>query len=150
MLEVPSLLFDLDALMRAVDFVSIGSNDLFQFLTATDRGNPQIASRFEPLSPPFLRALRTVSEAAARNRCPLSLCGELAGTPLSAMALVAIGITDLSMSPAAVGPVKAALLATDIGALCEELLPAIENCGGQSDIQGLLRHFSDRHDIPYT
>jgi phosphotransferase system enzyme I (PtsP) len=150
MLEVPSLLFDLNALMKAVDFVSIGSNDLFQFLTATDRGNPQIAARFEPLSRPFLRALRTVAEAAERNGTQLTLCGELAGKPLSALALAAIGIRDLSMSAASIGPVKAALLATDVGALAAVIGAAIENDRGSSDMQNILRDFADENAIPYN
>jgi phosphotransferase system enzyme I (PtsP) len=150
MLEVPSLLFDLNALMKAVDFVSIGSNDLFQFMTATDRGNPQISSRFEPLSRPFLRALRTVAVAAEHNGTHLTLCGELAGKPLSALALVAIGIRDLSMSAASIGPVKAALLATDLGALTAIIDAAIENDRGSSDMQSILRDFADENAIPYN
>ncbi|WP_197945442.1 phosphoenolpyruvate--protein phosphotransferase [Oricola thermophila] len=150
MLEVPALLFDLDALMKAVDFVSIGSNDLFQFLTATDRGNPQIAARFEPLSRPFLRALKSVAEAAARNGVSLSLCGELAGKPLSAMALAAIGIRDLSMSAASIGPVKAALLATNLAELRAVIDTAIENDGIATDMQPVIREFADKHDIPYN
>ena len=150
MLEVPSLLFDLNALMKAVDFVSIGSNDLFQFLTATDRGNPQIAARFEPLSRPFLRALRTIAQSAEKNGTALTLCGELAGKPLSAIALAAMGIRDLSMSAASIGPVKAALLATDLAELTGVLTAAIENDAGITDMQPVLREFADKNDIPYT
>lgn len=150
MLEVPSLLFDLNALMDSVDFVSIGSNDLFQFLTATDRGNAQISSRFEPLSRPFLRALRMIAQAAERNGTSLTLCGELAGRPLSALALAAIGIRDLSMSAASIGPVKAALLATDLAALSEVLTAAIENDLGTTDMQPVLRDFADKHAIPFN
>jgi phosphotransferase system enzyme I (PtsP) len=136
--------------MKAVDFVSIGSNDLFQFLTATDRGNPQIAARFEPLSRPFLRALRSIAQAAERNGTSLTLCGELAGKPLSAMALAAMGIRDLSMSAASIGPVKAALLATDLAELTGVLTAAIENDAGITDMQPVLREFADKNDIPYT
>ena len=150
MLEVPSLLFDLDALMRSVDFVSIGSNDLFQFLTASDRGNTQIAARFEPLSRPFLRALRTVARTAEAHDTSLTLCGELAGRPLSALALAAIGIRDLSMSAAAIGPVKAALLATDLAALTATLDAAIENDRGPSDMLPMIRDFADTNAIPYS
>ena len=150
MLEVPALLFDLEALMRAVDFVSIGSNDLFQFMTATDRGNPQIASRFEPISRPFLRALRSVVRAAEKNGTALTLCGELAGSPVSALALAAIGIRDLSMSAAGIGPVKAALLATDLAALSATLNEAIENDRGVTDMRKTIRDFADKHDIPLT
>ncbi|TIR91570.1 MAG: phosphoenolpyruvate--protein phosphotransferase, partial [Mesorhizobium sp.] len=83
MLEVPSLLFQLDELMKAVDFVSVGSNDLFQFVMAVDRGNTQLADRFDTLSAPFLRVLKQIADAGARNHTPVTLCGELAGKPIS-------------------------------------------------------------------
>ncbi|TJU94834.1 MAG: phosphoenolpyruvate--protein phosphotransferase, partial [Mesorhizobium sp.] len=74
MLEVPSLLFQLDELMKAVDFVSVGSNDLFQFVMAVDRGNTQLANRFDTLSAPFLRVLKQIADAGARNHTPVTLC----------------------------------------------------------------------------
>jgi len=125
MLEVPALLFQLDELMRAVDFVSVGSNDLFQFVMAVDRGNTLVADRFDPLSAPFLRALKTIVDAGRRHDTPVTLCGELAGRPITAMALFAIGFRSVSMSPASIGPVKAMLTQLDIGALgaaCETCL----------------------------
>ena len=149
MLEVPSLLFDIDALMRAADFVSIGSNDLFQFMTATDRGNTVVAQRYDPISKPFLKALRTVAEAAARHGTPLTLCGELAGKPLGALALAAIGIRTLSMSPASVGPVKAALMATDMAAIGARVGAAIENDLESADMHRIILEFAEENDIPY-
>ncbi|RVA32626.1 phosphoenolpyruvate--protein phosphotransferase, partial [Mesorhizobium sp. M7D.F.Ca.US.004.03.1.1] len=107
MLEVPSLLFQLDELMKAVDFVSVGSNDLFQFVMAVDRGNTQLANRFDTLSAPFLRVLKQIADAGVRNHTPVTLCGELAGKPISAMALIGLGFRSISMSPASIGPVKA-------------------------------------------
>ena len=88
MVEVPSLLWQLDELMAAVDFVSVGSNDLFQFIMAADRGNGQVSGRFDPLSPAFLRVLRQIVEAGEKNHTPVTLCGEMAGRPLTAMALI--------------------------------------------------------------
>ena len=110
MIEVPSLLYQLDALMSRCDFVSVGSNDLFQFMTATDRGNTRLSGRFDILSPSFLRPLKNIAEAARRNDCEVTICGEMAGRPVEAMALIGLGFRRLSMSPAAVGPVKAMLL----------------------------------------
>jgi phosphotransferase system enzyme I (PtsP) len=150
MLEVPALMFDLDALMRSVDFVSVGSNDLFQFMTATDRGNPQIASRYEPLSKPFIRALRSIARSAAEHPTHLTLCGELAGKPLGAIVLAAIGIRTLSMSAAAIGPVKAALVATDLSALAARIDEAIENTRDSADMNAMIREFADANDIPYA
>jgi len=148
MLEVPSLLFDLDRLMASVDFVSIGSNDLFQFMHAADRGNGLIGGRFDTLSPPFLRALRATAQAAERHGTPLTLCGEMAGRPLEALALAAIGITSLSMSPAAIGPVKAAILKTDIGALRSVIVSRLENGPADHDIHGAIREFAQANAIP--
>jgi phosphotransferase system enzyme I (PtsP) len=110
MVEVPALLWQLDGLKRAADFISVGSNDLMQFLTATDRGNTLVADRFDPLSRPFLRVLRQIVRAMGQA-IPVTLCGELAGNPLAAITLIGLGYRSLSMSPAAIGPVKAAALA---------------------------------------
>ena len=143
------MLWQLDELMQEVDFVSVGSNDLFQFMTATDRGNSRIANRFDPLSRPFLRALRTIVLKADQHRKPLTLCGEIAGRPLSAMALTGIGYRALSMSSSSIGPVKAMLLDLDAQALSRVLLPAIaEPIGGQT-IRELLTDFADSHGIHY-
>ncbi|HUZ72480.1 MAG TPA: phosphoenolpyruvate--protein phosphotransferase [Stellaceae bacterium] len=121
MLEVPSLLFQLDALMPRIDFLSVGTNDLVQFFFACDRGNPQLAERYDPLSPPVLRALGAVVAAAARHRVQLALCGEMAGEPLGAAALLGVGFRTLSMSPASLGRVKATIRSLDLAALCQFL-----------------------------
>ncbi len=92
MLEVPSLLWQLDELMKTVDFVSVGSNDLFQFVMAADRGNTQLSDRFDTLSVPFLRVLKQIADAGTRNQTAVTLCGELAGKPISAMALIGLGL----------------------------------------------------------
>ena len=147
MLEVPSLLFDLDRLMDSVDFVSIGSNDLFQFMHAADRGNALIGDRFDALSPAFLRALKASAEAAGRHGTPLTLCGEMAGRPLEALALAALGITTLSMSPAAIGPVKAAILKTDLSALAAVIDKALETGAPAADIRSALQGFADAREI---
>jgi phosphotransferase system enzyme I (PtsP) len=97
MLEVPALLWQLPDLVREADFVSIGSNDLLQFVFAADRGTPALAERYDFLSPPMLKLLEEVSGAAA-GATYLSLCGEAASRPIDAAVLVALGITNLSMS----------------------------------------------------
>jgi phosphotransferase system enzyme I (PtsP) len=145
MLEVPSLLFQLDLLLPRVDFISVGTNDLVQFLFACDRGNPQLAERYDPLSPPVLRALREVAAAAQRHRVQLSLCGEMAGEPLGAAALVGVGFRTLSMSPASVGRVKATIRSLDLGAL-QEFLAACEALPSHS-FRDKLRDFCADHGI---
>src|SRR6202022_4489009 len=89
MVEVPALLYQLDELLTKVDFVSVGSNDLFQFLYAVDRGNPKVSERFDTLSTPILRALRDIVRKAQAARKSASLCGEMASQPLGALALIA-------------------------------------------------------------
>ena len=113
MVEVPSLLYQLDELFARVDFLSVGSNDLFQFLYAADRSNTLVSSRFDPISVPVLRALKVIADKGLAAGKPVALCGELASTPLGALALVALGYRVLSLTPSAVGPVKAMLLDLD-------------------------------------
>ncbi|MER8537049.1 phosphoenolpyruvate--protein phosphotransferase [Mesorhizobium sp. M1005] len=148
MLEVPSLLFQLDELMKAVDFVSVGSNDLFQFVMAVDRGNTQLSDRFDPLSTPFLRVLRQIADAGARNQTPVTLCGELAGKPISAMALIGLGYRSISMSPASIGPVKAMLTElplSELEAFFDDNLMAPAH---GLPMRALLQAFADDRSIP--
>ncbi|MEO8651371.1 MAG: phosphoenolpyruvate--protein phosphotransferase [Hyphomicrobiaceae bacterium] len=110
MIEVPSLLFDLEAVLPLVDFASVGSNDLLQYFFASDRANPKVSGRFDVLSPSFLRALSRVTAAGRRLGVPIALCGEIGGRPLEAMALIGAGFRTLSMAPASIGPVKTMVL----------------------------------------
>jgi len=106
MLEVPALAFQMDALLPLVDFVSIGSNDMTQFLFAVDRGNPRIAERYDALSPAMLSFIKIVAGKCDAAGVPLSVCGEMAGRPLEAMALIACGVRLLSVASPSIGPVK--------------------------------------------
>ncbi|MGN6470858.1 MAG: phosphoenolpyruvate--protein phosphotransferase [Rhizobiaceae bacterium] len=148
MLEVPSLMWQLDELMQAVDFISVGSNDLFQFVMAADRGNTLLSDRFDPLSVPFLRVLRQIAEAGSKSGTPVTLCGELAGRPISAMALIGLGYRSISMSPAAIGPVKAMLCELPAEELTTMLDDLLAKPDGGTDVRGLLKEFADKRDIP--
>lgn len=106
MLEVPALAFQMDALLPLVDFISIGSNDMTQFLYAVDRGNPRIAERYDALAPGMLTFIRHVANKCDAAGVPLSVCGEMAGRPLEAMALIACGVRILSVAAPSIGPVK--------------------------------------------
>ncbi|MEN0115822.1 MAG: phosphoenolpyruvate--protein phosphotransferase [Agrobacterium cavarae] len=148
MLEVPSLMWQLDELMSEVDFVSVGSNDLFQFAMAVDRGNARVSDRFDNLGKPFLRILRDIIRAGERNNTPVTLCGEMASKPLSAMALIGLGFRSISMSPTAIGPVKAMLLGVDAGLLAEELNAALDDSKSLESTRDLLVRFASTHSIP--
>jgi phosphotransferase system enzyme I (PtsP) len=148
MLEVPSLMWQLDELMTEADFVSVGSNDLFQFTMAVDRGNAMVSDRFDPLGKTFLRVLRQIVVAADVAGTPLTLCGEMAGRPLSAMALIAIGFRSISMAPAAIGPVKSMLLSLDIGKLRNVVLQAIDTDEPEEPLRKLLTDFAEENGVP--
>jgi phosphotransferase system enzyme I (PtsP) len=121
MVEVPALVWQIDELSRHADFLSVGSNDLLQFLFAADRGHPRLAHRYDPLHPAMVRLLDMGARACRNDGTPVSLCGEMAGNPLDAMILLGLGYTSLSMAPAAVGPVKAMVRTLDRGRLAREI-----------------------------
>jgi len=146
MIEVPSLVWQLDQLLPEVDFASVGSNDLLQFLFAADRGHPQLAGRYDSLSPIALRVLRHIVERADAHRVPITLCGEMASRPLEAMALVGIGYRSISMTPAAIGPVKAALLELDRGRLWEVMQPLLASSA--ATLRPELAEFAAKSGVP--
>jgi phosphotransferase system enzyme I (PtsP) len=148
MVEVPSLLFQLDELLPRVDFLSVGSNDLVQFLYAADRGNRRVAERFDPISAPVLRALKTIVEKATADGKPVALCGELASTPIGALALVALGYRALSLTPSALGAVKAMLLELDVNKARKLLLPLIEAPEKGAVIRERLTAFATAEGLP--
>ena len=138
MLEVPSLLFQLDELLDRVDFLSVGSNDLMQFLYAADRGNKRVSDRFDPLSAPVLRALKNIADKGRTHGKPVALCGELASQPVGALALAILGYRSLSLSPSAVGPVKAMLIDLDAKKGEQAILPLLEQPVGSVSIRQKL------------
>jgi phosphotransferase system enzyme I (PtsP) len=119
MLEVPALIWQLPALAGRADFISVGTNDLVQFLFAADRGNPRLAGRYDPLAPSVLRVLGQIAAGCAAHNLPVTVCGEMAGDPIEAMALVGLGYRALSMAPSSIGPVKAMIRSLDVPALVE-------------------------------
>ncbi len=136
MLEVPALMWQLDSLLAEVDFVSIGSNDLLQFLFAADRGAPALAGRYDLLSAPVFNLIEQIVRAAAAAKggagVPVSLCGEAAGRPLEAIALAALGVTTLSMSASSFMPVKSVLGGLDLAAFRAVLAELRQGAGAAS------------------
>jgi phosphotransferase system enzyme I (PtsP) len=141
MIEAPALLWHLDALLPKVDFVSIGTNDLLQYMFAADRGNPRVSDRYDPLSPPFLRAMSGIQGACQATGTQVSVCGEIAGRPLEAFALVALGFDRLSMPPAGIGPVKRMILGCDREAARRGVATLLERHHGsvRNEIETLAR-----------
>jgi phosphotransferase system, enzyme I, PtsP len=114
MLEVPALMWQLSDLVKEVDFISVGSNDLLQFLFAADRGTPSLYERYDFLSPPVLDILEQLVLAANTTGVPVSLCGEAASRPLEALVMAGLGITILSMPAGAILPIKAMFSQVDL------------------------------------
>jgi phosphotransferase system, enzyme I, PtsP len=142
MVEVPALLYQLDELLKRVDFLSVGSNDLMQFMFAADRSNTRLASRFDPISPPLLRALKEIVDGANAAKKPVTLCGELASQPIGALALIAIGYRSMSLAASAVGPVKAMLLDLDARKVAATIQPLLEGAGSKEPLRKKLEAFA--------
>jgi phosphotransferase system enzyme I (PtsP) len=145
MLEVPSLAEMLDQLLPRVDFLSIGTNDLTQFLFAADRSDPRLAQRYDWLSPAILRFLKRILDQAGAANVPVRVCGEMAGRPLEAMALIGIGIDNFSITPAGVGPLKAMIRSLDAAAIrsrMEQLL-----LRPPKDMRKALSDWARRHNV---
>jgi len=145
MLEVPSLAEMLDQLLPRLDFISIGTNDLTQFLFAADRADPRLAQRYDWLSPAILRFLKRVLDAARAAKVPARICGEMAGRPLEAMALIGIGAENFSITPAGVGPVKAMVRSLDAAAVRSRLEQLLAR--PPKDMRKALSDWAKRHNV---
>jgi len=117
MIEVPSVVLQLDEILQYADFISVGTNDLAQFIFACDRGNPRLADRYDVLSVPFLRLMKEIVDKANKAGVYCSVCGEMASNPIEALALIGIGYRNLSSSGASFGNIKAMARSTNIEAL---------------------------------
>ncbi len=145
MLEVPALAETLDQLLPRIDFLSIGTNDLTQFLFAADRADPRLAERYDWLSPAILRFLRRVAGQARAAGVPVRVCGEMGGRPLEAMALIGIGIEQFSITPAAVGSIKAMVRSLDAAACRTRMQQWLER--PPPDMRRTLGEWARRHRV---
>jgi phosphotransferase system enzyme I (PtsP) len=146
MIEVPALLWQLEHLLSRVDFLSIGTNDLFQFIFAVDRDSDRVTRRYDMLSPAFLRVLKRIARSCADAGVPVTICGEMAGRPLEALALVGLGYRQLSMTAASIGPVKEAIMSTN----CHGITDFVDNIliNYQNHARGALTGYARDHQIP--
>ncbi|MGL4314902.1 MAG: putative PEP-binding protein, partial [Sphingomonas sp.] len=145
MLEVPALAETLDLLLPHLDFLSIGTNDLTQFLFAADRANPKLAERYDWLSPSILRFLARVVAPTRAAGVDLGVCGEMGGRPLEAMALIGLGIDRLSITPAAVGPIKAMIRSLNRDALRREMVELLAR--PPRDMRGVLARWAQENNV---
>jgi phosphotransferase system enzyme I (PtsP) len=145
MLEVPALLWQLDALLANVDFISVGTNDLMQYLYAADRGNNAIRNRYDPLSPAMLKVLKNIADQCKAAGVPVSVCGEMAGQPLEAMVLIALGYDMLSLSAQSLESVKMMIPTLDTKCLLaylEQLMKSREH-----SLRDRLLSFARDHQV---
>ncbi|MEM1140319.1 MAG: phosphoenolpyruvate--protein phosphotransferase [Pseudomonadota bacterium] len=142
MLEVPSLAWNLEALLPHIDFLSVGTNDLLQFLFASDRSNPRLNHRYDGLTYPTMALLRDVAQKCRAHNVPLSVCGEMAGSSLEALALIGIGIDTLSMQPSHIGPIKHLVCHINAAALRDTMSRAMEQGAHDPDPGALRRHLA--------
>jgi phosphotransferase system enzyme I (PtsP) len=149
MLEVPALMWQLPTLLAEVDFLSIGSNDLGQFLFAADRGSSALSGRYDFLSAPMLALLQQAAQAGEVAGKPVGLCGEAASRPLEALAVAAVGIRSISMSGAAVPGVKAALGATDLAAFRVFLAGLCRSEAGGASLRPAITAWARDHGVPF-
>ena len=148
MLEVPALMWQLPQLLAVADFISVGTNDLMQFLFAADRTNPALAGRYDVLSPAMLSLLAELAAQAHLAGVPLSVCGEAASRPLEAITLAGLGVSILSMPATSIWRVKAALAAVDLPAF-RELLAALRHTGAaDSSLREPIAAWARERDVP--
>jgi phosphotransferase system enzyme I (PtsP) len=145
MLEVPALAESLDILLPHLDFLSIGTNDLTQFLFAADRADPRLAERYDWLSVSILRFLKRVANECHAANVPVTVCGEMGGRPLDCLALLGIGIERVSITPAAVGPIKAMIRSTNIADAKTRLDSILAN--PIRDVRGALQEWAVSNKI---
>jgi len=145
MLEVPALIWQLDELLPDVDFLSVGTNDLLQFLYASDRGNARVGERYAFLSRPVLKILAEINKKCKEYKVPVSLCGEVVGNPLAAMAVIGLGYDEVSIPTSSIGPVKRMVRSVNRPRLQEAVQKLMLEQGG--DIEVRLREIADRQGI---
>ncbi|UCX05567.1 phosphoenolpyruvate--protein phosphotransferase [Shewanella glacialimarina] len=146
MLEVPALLYQLDDVAKRVDFVSVGSNDLTQYLLAVDRNNPNVSSLFDSYHPSILRALKRALDECLQHDLDVSVCGELAGEPYGALLLVAMGYTKLSMNQASLARINYLLRRVSHSQL-NQVLTICLSVSNATQVKQVLFEFTQQHQL---
>jgi phosphotransferase system enzyme I (PtsI) len=146
MIEVPSAAFTASLLARDVDFFTIGTNDLIQYLLAVDRTDERVSDRYEPMHPAVLRLLRQVRRGAARQRIPVAVCGEMASDPMLLRLLIGCGLTEFSMTPGAIPMARRVVQETDAAHMAR-VVRQVLTLGSADEIEQFLQEaFSAREN----
>lgn len=145
MIEVPAILWQLPALMKRVDFISIGSNDLLQFIFACDRGSQRVSDRYDTLAPEVLRIMRDIISECNRAGVEAGFCGEMASKPLEAMTLIGLGLRSISMPPSAIGPVKAMVRSLNVAELSKYINLLCES--SEPSVRRLIEEYARDHNV---
>ena len=148
LLETPALAWQIDAICQHADFVSVGANDLMQFFFAADRDNPRVAGLYDGLHPAALSLLAHIADRCKAANTQLTVCGEMAGKPLEAICLTALGYRNLSMPVTGIGPVKSAILALDAGKLSALIKPKITSGTAADSLREDIIKFCEQERIP--
>lgn len=148
MLETPALAWQVDAICKHADFVSVGANDLMQFFFAADRDNPRVAGLYDGLHPAALSLLSHIADRCKANKTEVTVCGEIAGKPLEAICLTALGFKNLSMPVTGIGPVKSAILALNASKLAKLLKPKITAASDADSLREAVREFCEKEGVP--
>jgi phosphotransferase system enzyme I (PtsP) len=138
MVEVPAAVYQANHIAARVDFLSVGSNDLTQYILAVDRDNPRVADLYHTMHPAVLMALQNVVDAAKEADIPVSLCGELAGDPAGALLLMGMGYDSLSMNAASLPKVKSVIRNFSLSQAQEMLQQALQQPGADG-VQQVIR-----------
>lgn len=158
MIEIPALVHQLSYLAPFVDFLTIGSNDLFQFFYAIDRDHLQAFQRYDVLSPAFLMFLKNIHEQVEIYNIPLSLCGEMASHPLEAMALLGLGLRKLSVIPSSINSIRKMVSSLDLGkfktylsAICQQTVASTTlaemRFGASTSLRQKLKNYALDHNV---
>lgn len=145
MIEVPSVVFQLREILKYCDFISVGTNDLYQFFFACDRGNPRLSGRYDVLSAPFLNLMKKIIKEANAANVMCSVCGEMASNPLDAMALIGLGFRNLSVSSSSYGKVKAMIRSLSAKGVEDYINNILSS--SRKTLRPQLKSYADDHGI---
>ena len=149
MIEMPSTVWQINEILKEVDFVSIGTNDLVQYIFAVDRGNAKVSDYFKPMHPVVLRTLKHIVDAANKHRKPVSLCGEIAGNPLFIPLLIGLGLFELSMPPMMLPKIKPVISKVDVKE-CKQLVAKVLKLKTEKEVQKRVKKFLENNDIKFS